>query len=263
MARLGLFAIVMVAAITAIVFTIEPKLDLRIALFFRDYQASEAAQWLNAVFAFLRETNARLTVVLVALPILALVIKLVWPKRAMLIRPRAATLMIVTMLLGPGLLVNGILKEQWSRPRPGEVTEFGGPLAFKAWSDPTGECRSNCSFVSGESASAFWLLAPAAVLPSPWTVPALCGVLAYASAVGFSRVFTTGHFFTDVVFAAALVSFVVWIMHGLLFRWRATAPSDDAMERWIERCVYAAWSPFIAIGTRLFRRSSKDVNADG
>jgi lipid A 4'-phosphatase len=199
--------------------------------------------------------------VLAVLPVIAIAVKLTWPRMRMLMRPRAAILLITTMLIGPGLLVNGILKEQWSRPRPGEVVEVGGPLAFKPWYDPSGECRSNCSFVSGESASAFWLLAPATLVPAPWTVPAVCATTAYAAVVAFTRVFTTGHFVTDAVFAAMLVSLVVWLMHGLLYRWKATAPSDETIERWMERCVRAVWSPVIAAGARLVRRD-KNLDAD-
>jgi len=263
MARIGLIAIVIVAAVTAIVFAVAPRLDLNIAMYFHHYQASDAAQRINPVFAFLRDVNYKLVILAVVLPVIAFVIKLAWPKWPMLIRPRAAILMVAAMLIGPGLVVNGILKDQWARPRPGEVTEFGGPLAYKPWYDPSGECRSNCSFVSGESASAFWLLAPAAAVPPPWTIPTVVGATVWASVIAFSRVFTTGHFFTDAVFAAALVSLVVWLMHGLLYRWAATAPSDAAIERRIERCVHAARRPFAAAGTRLFRRSGKDLNADG
>ena len=263
MARIGLIAIVIVAAVTAIVFAVAPRLDLNIAMYFHHYQASDAAQRINPVFAFLRDVNYKLVILAVVLPVIAFVIKLAWPKWPMLVRPRAAILMIVAMLVGPGLIVNGILKDQWARPRPGEVVEFGGPLAFMPWYKPGGECRSNCSFVSGESATAFWLLAPAAAVPPPWTVPAVVGAAVWATAVAFTRVFTTGHFFTDAVFAAALVSFVVWLLHGILFRWTATAITDAAIERAMERWVYAVRRPFIALGSRFNRRPRKDARADG
>ncbi len=41
---------------------------------------------------------------------------------------------ILTMALGPGLLVNGILKNDWGRPRPADITAFGGPSHYlKVW----------------------------------------------------------------------------------------------------------------------------------
>ena len=41
---------------------------------------------------------------------------------------------ILTLALGPGLLVNGILKEDWGRPRPADITVFGGSDQYrKVW----------------------------------------------------------------------------------------------------------------------------------
>src|SRR5262249_20420627 len=45
---------------------------------------------------------------------------------------REATLVLLTLVLGPGLLVNGVLKDHWNRPRPRDVVEFGGPWHYIA-----------------------------------------------------------------------------------------------------------------------------------
>ena len=39
---------------------------------------------------------------------------------------RICLFLILVMLLGPGLLVNGVLKEYWGRPRPRNIIPFGG-----------------------------------------------------------------------------------------------------------------------------------------
>jgi membrane-associated phospholipid phosphatase len=44
-----------------------------------------------------------------------------------------------------------------------------------------------------------------------------------------------GHFFTDVVFSGVFTFLLIWLVHGLLFRWRATRISDRAVERALER----------------------------
>ena len=85
---------------------------------------------------------------------------------------RAVVFLALTLALGPGLLVNGLLKEHWSRPRPGEVVEFGGSLAPTPW-DPRGRCEQNCSFVSGETSGAAWTVAPALLLPGTLRAVAL------------------------------------------------------------------------------------------
>ena len=38
---------------------------------------------------------------------------------------------VLTAILGPGVLVNGILKNYWSRPRPREIQEFGGSWVYR------------------------------------------------------------------------------------------------------------------------------------
>ena len=68
---------------------------------------------------------------------------------------RRAVFLIGVMLLGPGLLVNLVLKDNWGRARPRDLIEFGGTLPYsKVW-EIVPYCRTNCSFVSGEAAAAF------------------------------------------------------------------------------------------------------------
>jgi len=56
--------------------------------------------------------------------------------------------------LGAGLLVNGLLKKTRTGA-PEQTVEFGGPWRFRPFENFDGDCRSNCSFASGEvSASA-------------------------------------------------------------------------------------------------------------
>ena len=40
-----------------------------------------------------------------------------------------------------------------------------------------------------------------------------------------------GHFFTDVVFAGVFTFLVIWTMHGLIYRWRRTRTTDEAVEQ--------------------------------
>ncbi|WP_064706813.1 phosphatase PAP2 family protein [Rhizobium bangladeshense] len=72
-------------------------------------------------------------------------------------RARKLKVALGTLLIGPVLLVNVILKEHWGRPRPLQTDMFGGPLHFVEAGSLAGKCISNCSFVSGEAASAGWL----------------------------------------------------------------------------------------------------------
>lgn len=70
---------------------------------------------------------------------------------------RARIVLVATLIVWPLLMVNGVLKAHWGRPRPWQVDEFGGWLPFVEAGTITGHCASNCSFVSGEAAGGGWL----------------------------------------------------------------------------------------------------------
>jgi lipid A 4'-phosphatase len=93
--------------------------------------------------------------------IFALVVKLFAPHRSLLVPGRAIIFLALTMVIGPGLLVNATFKPHGGRPRPVEIKQFGGQQSFVPWWNFEGGCRSNCSFVSGETSTAAWLFAPA------------------------------------------------------------------------------------------------------
>ncbi len=78
-------------------------------------------------------------------------------------RARKLKVALGTLLIGPVLLVNVILKEHWGRPRPVQTDIFGGALHFVEAGSLAGKCVSNCSFVSGEAASAGLAVLPAAL----------------------------------------------------------------------------------------------------
>lgn len=70
-----------------------------------------------------------------------------------------------TMLVGPFLIVNGIFKTFWGRARPRDIDLFGGSKAFSLPLEISNQCAWDCSFMSGHTAVAFWLLAPALLAP--------------------------------------------------------------------------------------------------
>ncbi|TMJ89769.1 MAG: phosphatase PAP2 family protein [Alphaproteobacteria bacterium] len=142
---------------------------------------------------------------------------------------------LVTLAIAPGVVANLVFKEHWGRPRPIDVTEFGGDEHFRPWWDPRGDCPKNCSFVAGEPSGAFWTLAGAAVVPPHWRALAYAMALAFGAAVGILRMAAGAHFFTDWVFAGLFSFLVIWCAHGWLYRWPRTRTSDEAVERALER----------------------------
>jgi len=125
-----------------------------------------------------------------------------------LVKYRIQVLFLVLLLvLGPGLVVNVMLKDTHGRPRPREVIEFGGKHNFfQIWQ--AGDTGKNSSFPSGHAAAGFYLMAPWFLLRRrnpPVAIGCLLFGIGYGSLVGAARIMQGGHFLSDVVWAGGLV----------------------------------------------------------
>ena len=236
MNRTGLIVALAIAVIVGLVFGFYPQLDLMISAPFYAIKRGSNDFGLHVDDTIGVARDAGLWVgTLVILPVLgALAIKLLRPRRRLLISGRAITFLIATLALGPGLFVNVLLKDHWGRPRPIDVTQFGGDQHFVAWWDPRGDCPKNCSFVSGDVSGAFWTLAPAALAPPQWRALAYGAALALGTGMAALRLAAGAHFLTDAVFAGVFTFLIIWIVHGLIYRWPRTRLSDEAVERTLE-----------------------------
>ena len=237
MNRRGLIVALGLAVVVGAAFGLYPQLDLMIAAPFHAIVLDGNNFGLHVYPPLMLARNLGLWVgTLLILPaVAALVVKLIFPARKLLISGRAIVFLMTTLALGPGLLVNVGLKDHWGRPRPIDVTQFGGDQHFVAWWDPRGDCPSNCSFVSGDVSGAFWTLAPAALAPPQWRALAYGAALALGVGMAAFRMLAGAHFFSDVVFAGVFTYLIIWIVHGLIYRWPPTRLTDDDVERGLER----------------------------
>jgi len=122
-----------------------------------------------------------------------------------------------SMVLGPGLIVNGIFKSFWGRARPFNTIEFGGTKLFTPPVIIANQCDVDCSFMSGHTAVGFWifcfaLLAPRKHRKVSITFAALFGVL-----VGVARIAQGSHFFSDVFFSAVVTTSIIIWLHYKIF----------------------------------------------
>jgi lipid A 4'-phosphatase len=132
---------------------------------------------------------------------------------------RSCLVVILTVALGPGLLVTCILKPYWGRPRPADIAAMGGTQEYhKVWmparvkgskSFPCGHCSMGFSLASG---AAFYPFHP--VL----SVCVLAGGIAYGTLLGATRIIQGGHFPTDVLWAGILMLMLIAILYYLVFR---------------------------------------------
>jgi lipid A 4'-phosphatase len=130
---------------------------------------------------------------------------------------RALAFLIVTMIVGPGLVVNLGLKDHAHRPRPTQTQDYGGPYEFRPWYRFDGGCKKNCSFVSGEASEGFWMVAPASLAPPPIRPFAIAGAIIFGAGASLLRVAAGGHYLSDVILAALITLIIIQIAYRLTF----------------------------------------------
>lgn len=244
MNRTGLYIALGLAVVVGGIFGLYPDLDLKIARLFVDWGGRPNFTFslrLHPAVWWLREIGLWVSAIVVAPAVAALVSKLIRPNAPMLIPGRAAIFLIATLAIGPGLLTNLVLKDYWSRPRPVDVTQFGGNERFVPWWDPRGDCDRNCSFVSGDVSGAYWTLAAAAVAPAPWQPLAYAAALTLGTAMALLRMMAGGHFLSDTFFAGFFTFLVIWLFYALIYRWPATRTIDRAVEEAVARASPLRW----------------------
>lgn len=126
---------------------------------------------------------------------------------------RAGIFLIAVLAIGPGLLVNTLLKDHWGRARPSQVTEFGGTQRFTPAAIPADQCDRNCSFPAGHPAVGFSLVAFAFLAASRRRKIIEAVAIGFGAAVGIVRIAQGGHFLSDVIFSGLIVYGVAWLLH--------------------------------------------------
>ena len=123
---------------------------------------------------------------------------------------KASILLIFTIVVGPGLLINLVLKDHTGRPRPREITEFGGTEKYLCICE-RGETNEGKSFPCGHCSMGFYLAIPYLFLRNRRKLLAwafLTVGITYGLVIGIARMMAGGHFASDVMMAGAILWFV-------------------------------------------------------
>ena len=129
----------------------------------------------------------------------------------------ALIFLVAALAIGPGILVNTVLKDYWGRARPYQIEAFGGQHQFTPAPLPTDQCTRNCSFVSGHAALGFSLVTFAFLLPPGRRRSQVLGAaLVFGAVVGLGRIAAGHHFLSDVVDAGLIVVGTTWLLHRWL-----------------------------------------------
>lgn len=193
-------------------FTLIPQIDLSVSAWFYDAASKDFPLSHNGILRTIYLLFLRIPIpLLIILPIMSIY---AWRRyKTDFFRRRIALFLLLSLLLGPGLVVNTVLKNHSiGRARPHQVEEFGGSSHFTPAFVYSGECQRNCSFVSGHAAIGFYFIGLGWLLRSPagFWAGMLIGTL-----ISLTRIAQGGHFFSDTVFAFWAVYFV----NLILARW--------------------------------------------
>ena len=144
--------------------------------------------------------------------------------------------LLLCVIVGPGLIVNGILKNHWGRPRPRQIIEFGGRLPYAppllpagthGKSFPCGHCSVGYLYAVG-----WWVWIRRRPLRA---VGSLAGGLTIGSLLGFGRMAAGGHFLSDVVWSGVIALGVAHILYYCVLRIPAREDSRASLFPWIGR----------------------------
>ena len=200
-------------ALVSLVFVTLPQVDLAVSRFY--YSAETGFEHRGTWYERLMHASVGYSLVLGNVALI-----LLWRYRGFAtgsgidLTGKKLAFLLLFLALGPGLIVNGVLKENWGRARPIEISELGGSKVFTpafVLSDQEGK-----SFTSGHAAASFyWVVAAFLLAPGRMWWASLAAL--YCIIVSWLRIAAGGHYLSDVVTSFFLMAVVALILYGLAF----------------------------------------------
>jgi lipid A 4'-phosphatase len=207
-----------VTVTTALFWTTD--LDIRVSRLFYvpDSPAGPWPHYENPLWRVLYASDTYLTLTLAAVGLVSIAIGASRRGRRQFVR--YGLFILISIMLGAGLLTNMIFKEYWGHPRPDSVVQFGGNLAYLP---PLAKgVRGNGeSFPSGHVSIAFSFIAIWFLLrrtrPRAAAV-CLVAVVALGALEGMGRILRGRHFLSDVLWGAYIPYFVCFVLYYSVFK---------------------------------------------
>jgi lipid A 4'-phosphatase len=206
----------LLASITAIIFIKFPQIDLFVsAAFYKEGSKFYLNE--NILLMFLHNSVKYITA-LVAVFWVGIILATTITKNTIcsLSRIRAIYLLLA-LIIGPGLVVNTLFKDNWGRARPRQLEMFGGSAEFSPAFAISDQCNVNCSFVSGDPSVGFYFLALALAIPARrrfFTYFAL----GFGGVLAATRVVQGAHFLSDVIFSGVFTFSTVYLLYVVLLK---------------------------------------------
>ncbi|HYF97391.1 MAG TPA: phosphatase PAP2 family protein [Coxiellaceae bacterium] len=146
---------------------------------------------------------------------ITLILKIIKPSLVKKIKAKTALYVLLCFLVGPGLIVNLILKDHWGRPRPSQVEIYGGMAIFQPVWKVSQQCNRNCSFVCGDCAMVFTLFAWVPLVRRQKLALVLVSLAGLT--ISALRVSAGGHFLSDALIAGLISYLVVNLIYNLMY----------------------------------------------
>lgn len=153
--------------------------------------------------------------------LLSFVVPMLGPAR------KGALFCTLAILIGPGILINSVLKPNWGRPRPCDIVAFGGTQNYVP-PGTIGPYEMAKSFPSGHASMGFVFMLPAFLLLGKrnQAAAALFAVgFLLGCGVGASRIAEGGHFLSDIAWSGAIVYFTGLALYLAIYGWDRVASS--------------------------------------
>lgn len=193
-----------------------PKIDLDISQFVFS-QDSGFIYRNNYIVQFIYYSIPILTKIFVAICLGAMIYIGIRDRSIKKMFLSGAFFLFISALIGPGLIVNSVMKENFGRARPSQITTFNGEKDFSKAFEFSQQCDHNCSFSSGHAAMGYYFTAIAYLFGGACFSLAYLSGLAFGTAVGLSRILMGGHFASDVLVSCFIVLF---INHLIFMLWQ-------------------------------------------
>jgi len=165
---------------------------------------------------------------------------------------RLFLLILLTALLGAGLLVNGFLKPYWGRPRPSQIQEFGGQHTYREALSP-GIPGKGRSFTCGHCTMGFLFVTLIYFRRRSAAVAWVGGLggLAYGGLISAARVVQGAHFVTDCLWSLGVLWLVATILYYFVLKIPDPARKPMIILRPKQKRVVVILATLLAMGIAL------------
>lgn len=141
---------------------------------------------------------------------------------------RRVVYLFLVLIIGAGLIVNWTLKDNFGRARPRDIAEFGGHKTFTPAFVVSHECRTNCSFSSGDAAGGFFAIALVFALARRRRA-ALVASLAVGGIESLARISSGAHFFSDTGVSFFVMLITADVLYYYVVMTRAERRADQPL----------------------------------